>query len=139
MRLVLLAAVIFFCVGCGAYTVVPPSVAYSGQADSSAQPFLAPDGIEFTEDYDVAPMVIHQIPPTYPDAARAAELEGMVILKLGLDQNGNVVEGTVAQGIPGLSGAALAAVREWRFKPASKAGKPVAVRITVPLRFGLRG
>ena len=139
MHRVLLVCTVILCVGCASYTVVPTRSYDSDQVDTSQQPFFAPDGIEFTEDFDVEPKIVHQTPPKYPQAARAAELEGVVILMLGIDDSGYVVEAKVAQGREGLSGAALAAVRDWRFVPAMRAGKPVAVRVPVPIRFTLRG
>jgi protein TonB len=41
----------------------------------------------------------------------------------------------VVRSIPALNGAALEAVRQWRFKPAATGGKPVAAWVSVPISF----
>lgn len=106
------------------------------EADAG-EPFLAPAGTVFAEVYDTAPEIIHQTPPEYPEAARTAKVQGRVVLSLGVDARGSVIEATVAQGIPELNGSALAAVRDWRFTPATRNGEPVAVQFLMPIRFAL--
>jgi protein TonB len=56
--------------------------------------------------------------------------------KLWLDEAGNVKKVEITKGVrKDLDDAALAAAQEWRFKPAKKNGKPIAVWITIPFRF----
>ena len=109
--------------------------------DASAFPF-GPDGRvkppPFGE-FDEPPQVIYQAPPVYPDMARMAEIEGVVLVQVGVDETGDVVEAEVVQGVPGLNEAAVDAVMQWKFRPARRAGHPVRVRIVVPVRFTLRG
>jgi len=66
----------------------------------------------------------------YTDEARAAGLEGTVVLDLTVDETGRAREITVVQGLgQGLSEAAKRALQECHFTPGEKDGKPVAVRI----------
>lgn len=66
----------------------------------------------------------------YTDEARAAGLEGTVVLDLTVDESGKARDITVVQGLEhGLSDAAKRALIACRFTPGEKDGKPVAVRI----------
>jgi TonB family protein len=74
--------------------------------------------------------------PSYPQAAWVAGVRGDVKLQLVIDEKGRVTDIQVLEGLPhGLTEAAVAAVKGWRFKAAQKAGKPVAVYHQVSLRF----
>jgi TonB family protein len=76
--------------------------------------------------------------PTYSENARRDKLQGTVILQLAVNEKGfpEVLEITQSLG-EGLDTHALAAVAQWRFQPAMKNGQPVAVLISVEVRFHL--
>ncbi len=77
--------------------------------------------------------------PAYPDAARAEGVEGDVRVELVVGTSGTVESARVVRGIGhGLDDAALRAVRQFRFAPASKAGQPVRVRMAWSVQFRLR-
>jgi len=129
-------------------TEIAPSDAASADAtiastalDVEAPPELppAPKRAEFFTAFDEPPQVLKQVRPEYPDMARQAELEGVVLLLVGIDEFGNVIEATVLQSIPGLDDAALEAIYKWKFKPAKQRDVPVPVRISIPIRFTLTG
>jgi protein TonB len=66
----------------------------------------------------------------YTDEARAAGVEGTVVLDLVVGEDGRVTAVKVVEGLPnGLSEAAVAALRQCRFSPGEKDGKPVPVRV----------
>ncbi|HET9993555.1 MAG TPA: TonB family protein [Kofleriaceae bacterium] len=66
----------------------------------------------------------------YTDEARAAGLEGTVVLDLTVDEKGRARDISVVQGLgQGLSEAAKRALQQCNFTPGEKDGKPVAVRI----------
>lgn len=66
----------------------------------------------------------------YTDAARAAALEGVVVLDLIVDEHGRARDITVVSGLgEGLTEAAITALRECRFTPGEKAGAAVPVRV----------
>jgi protein TonB len=99
----------------------------------------APKRAEFFTAFDEPPQVVKQVKPIYPDMARQSELEGVVLLLVGVDEFGNVIEATVLQSVPGLDQAAIDAVYKWKFKPAKQRDIPVPVRISLPIRFTLTG
>ena len=73
----------------------------STELDVEAPPELppAPSRAEFFSAFDEPPQVIVQIPPEYPDMARMAELEGVVMVQIGVNEFGDVVEANIVQGI----------------------------------------
>jgi TonB family protein len=85
-----------------------------------------------------APKVISSPDPEYPEEARRQGIEGAVRLWLIVDDQGRPREIKVAKQVGyGFDQEAVRAVREWRFKPAMKDGKPVAVQINVEVNFRL--
>jgi protein TonB len=75
------------------------------------------------------------IAPGYPEAARAAGIEGRVILKIVISEKGEVTNVTVMRGDPILAQAAVEVVKTWKFTPATLEGKPIAVFRIVPINF----
>lgn len=78
--------------------------------------------------------------PVYPTDARAAGIEGVVVLRLVVDETGAVREASVdtTSGTPSLDASALDAARSWHFSPARDAdGRPVATAIRRRIRFVL--
>jgi protein TonB len=73
--------------------------------------------------------------PGYPEAARAAGIEGRVILKIVISESGEVTNVTVMRGDPLLAQAAVEVVKNWKFSPATLEGKPIAVFRIVPINF----
>ena len=65
--------------------------------------------------------------PVYPDAARRKNLQGAVVAEIQIDRDGKVASARAAEGSGSelLDDAALAAVRSWKYRPATLAGKPV--------------
>lgn len=66
--------------------------------------------------------------PVYPDPARRAQVQGVVIAEIKIDTQGRVESARAAQssGSALLDDAAVAAVKSWRYKPATLGGKPVS-------------
>ncbi len=93
----------------------------------------------FFDAFDQPPMVIKWVYPVYPEMARQAELEGVVVLKVAIDEFGQVREAVVLQSVDGLDEAALDVIYQWQFQPAMQRDVPVPVWYTVPIRFSLRG
>jgi len=76
--------------------------------------------------------------PIYPELARKAGLEGMVILECTIDAAGVVRDVTVLRGAPlGMTEAAVDAVRKWEFDPARMDGRPVDVLYVLTVSFTL--
>jgi TonB family protein len=76
--------------------------------------------------------------PQYTEAARRAGTRGTIVLNMIIDESGALREPWVARNIPesrGLEASALDAVCRWRFQPASRGGRPVAVYYTLSVSF----
>jgi TonB family protein len=86
---------------------------------------------------EVLPVAVDKAAPEYPDAARAHGMYGTVIVNALVGKDGAVRETRVAWSLPYLDDSAVAAVRKWRFTPATTGGTPVAVWVTIPVRFTL--
>lgn len=84
------------------------------------------------------PVAISRVQPIYPEPARKARIQGVVILQLTVEKDGTVSDIKVLRGLPmGLTEAAIEAVKKWKFKPAYRAstGTPVAVYYTLTVNF----
>ena len=77
--------------------------------------------------------------PTYTDRARRKKINGSVLLSLVVTAEGDVRDARITTGLDkDLDKQALKTVSTWRFQPATKDGKPVAVRIAVEVSFRIR-
>jgi protein TonB len=85
------------------------------------------------------PQVVRRVQPTYPAEARRREIQGLVVIEAVLDRNGHIEPAVkVLQSVPPLDDEAVAAVRQWRFRPArNAAGEPLRVILEIPIRFVL--
>jgi protein TonB len=83
------------------------------------------------------PRKLADVAPIYPDIARAARVEGLVILEATIDERGFVTDARVLRSVPLLDAAALAALKQWRYTPTLLNGTPVRVLMTVTFRFTL--
>ncbi|MCS7216056.1 MAG: energy transducer TonB [Thermodesulfovibrio sp.] len=85
------------------------------------------------------PRFIHREVPVYPQVARRLGKEGKVVLRLTIDEKGELVNIEVLEGASyGFTEAAIEAVKKSKFAPAIKNGKPVASRAILPVRFILK-
>jgi TonB family protein len=82
-----------------------------------------------------APKRIKFVSPEYPADAQARGLRGIVILELLIDTQGKVAQATVTRSVPPFDEAALVAVRRWEYEVTRVGGKPVPVRLSVPITF----
>jgi protein TonB len=78
--------------------------------------------------------------PAYPQRARRMGYEGIVMLKVLVDENGRVDDLTVLEssGYPILDRTALASVRKWLFEPGTEGGNKKKMWVRVPVRFRLK-
>ena len=85
-----------------------------------------------------APVIINKVEPIYSEEARRARISGIVIVEAMIDKNGDVRDATVLKPLPfGLDQAALDAVRQWKFRPATLNGEPVDVVFNMTVNFKL--
>ncbi len=78
-------------------------------------------------------------PPDYPAESRRRGEEGVVRLRLRVSAEGRVEQADIvaSSGHPALDRAAVAATRQWRFRPASQAGLPVTATLATAVHFRL--
>ena len=82
-------------------------------------------------------LLIQKVEPTYPTLARAARVQGEVILSAVIDANGQITNLQLVSGHPMLVPNAIAAVKLWRYKPYLLNGAPVEVETTITVIFSL--
>ncbi|HVA72504.1 MAG TPA: TonB family protein [Candidatus Limnocylindrales bacterium] len=132
--------------------VAPPVFGESGPGDSS-DTFGTPDGIGNGAAIIVPPkprsvprmirrsegvqsgMLVHRVDPRYPRLAARARISGTVELRAIIGRDGGVRSVEVLSGSPLLTRAAVAAVREWRYRPTLLNGRAVEVETCVTVRF----
>lgn len=120
-----------------------------GSRDGAAAPYFfltveplkplrapVPEGEGKTVDI-TPPKIASKVTPVFPDQARKAGIDGVVILGCTIGTDGSVQEIQPVRSEPmGLTEAAMDAVKQWRYEPARTAsGKPVAVFTTVTISF----
>jgi len=82
------------------------------------------------------PVVLYQVEPEFSEEARKAKFSGNVEVYLWVDADGKPSHIRVVRGVGmGLDEKAVDAVRQYRFKPAMKDGKPVQVDLYVDVNF----
>lgn len=119
-----------------------PSHPGSGRANGAAEDEgLACEGcgpILATARGVTPPLAIQTISPSYPELARRARVEGVVLLEAIIGADGSVRDVRVLRSAHALlDPAALEAVRRWRYLPARVGERPVAVYLSVAVTFSL--
>ena len=84
------------------------------------------------------PEVIQRVEPVYPDLARKAGIEGMVVVKVLITTKGDVEKVEVVKSHPMLDDAAMAAAKQFKFKPGKQRDRFVKVWMTIPFTFRLK-
>ena len=85
-----------------------------------------------------APVVIHSVVPEFTESARSANYQGTVSIQLIVDPQGNPQNVHVVRHLGnGLDEKAVAAVKQYRFRPAMYQGHPVAVQMIIDVDFHL--
>jgi len=82
-------------------------------------------------------LLIQKVEPQYPPLARAARVQGEVVLSAVIDSNGQITNLQLVSGHPMLVPAAISAVKQWRYKPYLLNGQPVEVETTITVIFSL--
>ena len=85
------------------------------------------------------PTKVRDARPVYPEDAKAANVQGVVVLETTLGADGRVTDVRVLQSIPLLDQAAIDAVRQWEYTPTLLNGVAVPVIMTVTINFTLAG
>jgi len=85
----------------------------------------------------MAKRIVTKVDPVYPEAARAAGTEGMVVLDAVIAPDGSVKSLRPLSGPDLLAQSATEAVRGWKFEPYLSSGSPVEVETTIAVEFRL--
>ena len=119
----------------------------TGQRSDGTIRFLNQDGTPQTLNWPVSrvggtvtePVVASRVEPQYSDAARAARIQGTVVMQAVVHEDGSLSIVRIIQKLGfGLDENAQSALEQWRFRPAMQAGQPVAVSLNVEVNFILR-
>lgn len=89
----------------------------------------------------ISPVMVREVKPQYTSEARKARIQGTVTLEVVVVEDGTVDKVKVTQSLDdkyGLDEQAVKAVKQWRFKPGTKDGKPVPVRVSIEMTFTLK-
>ena len=101
-------------------------------AQSDAQVYKPGDGVS-------VPSVVHEVKPEYPREVMQRKVQGSVWMAVVVLANGDVGDVQISKPLdPDLDQEALKAMKQWKFRPGTKDGKPVAVEVTVEMTFTLK-
>jgi TonB family protein len=110
-------------------TVLAVGAAASAQPTPSAEVLRLGPGIR-------PPAVLFHVDPEYSDEAFYAKRQGVVVVSLVVQKDGTPNDLSVAHSLGfGLDEKAIAAVKQWRFRPGEKERLPVSVLVTVEVNF----
>lgn len=96
---------------------------------SSAQSAVSPDSARL--------ILTHMVEPVYPLEAMRQKLQGRVVIHLVVSTTGDVVSAEPVSGNPILIQAAVAAMKQWKFKPYIHDGHPVQIGYKMPYDFAM--
>jgi protein TonB len=88
--------------------------------------------------YEKEPEMVSRDEPPYPELAKEAGVEGTVLVRVLVGEDGFVKDTLIIQSIPMLDDAAVASARTAVFKPALQKDRPVAVWMVMPFDFRLQ-
>ena len=112
--------------------LVSSPIAARAQQAAESRVYKPGDGVS-------APILVKEVKPQYTVEAKKAKIQGTVTLECVVKTDGTVGEVEVITSLDaGLEQEAIKAVKQWRFEPGTKDGKPVPVLITLEMTFTLR-
>jgi TonB family protein len=83
-------------------------------------------------------MLTHKVEPQYTEEARHAKLEGTVVLAVTVTEDGSATDIKVVRSLGlGLDEKAIECVKQWKFRPGLRYGRPVPVRASIEVNFRL--
>jgi TonB family protein len=85
-----------------------------------------------------AAVLVQRVSPVYPSAALQSQLQGQVLVNATIGKDGIPKNLTVIKGDQRLIAAALAAIGQWHYRPATLAGEPIETQIEITIDFHLK-
>jgi TonB family protein len=110
----------------------PPQPQHSGVATQGVRPLRVRVSQGVTQG-----MIMSKVQPSYPPDARAARIQGSVVMAVVIGKDGNVQEVSLVSGHPMLAPAAIDAVKQWKYRPYLLNGTPVEVDTQITVNFTL--
>ena len=83
-------------------------------------------------------LLIKKVTPVYPEGARMARIQGTVVLQGEISRTGDITHLELLDGPSELAGSAVAAVRQWKYRPYLLMGQPVAVETQIIVNYQLQ-
>lgn len=124
-----------------------PGAAPSGQANPQVLKvvpsnedtghLVAPQRVRVSSGVAQQRLLLTKVQPQYPQDAKDQHIQGVVVLKVIVDKEGNVSNIQLISGHPQLAPAALEAVKQWKYRPYLLNGTPVEVDTQVQVNFTL--
>lgn len=82
------------------------------------------------------PVPVRTVAPDYPATLKRDGVSGIVTVKCTIDEKGDVTETEVVKSSnAAFDEPAVAALKKWKFKPAKQDGNPVAIKVSIPIKF----
>jgi TonB family protein len=81
--------------------------------------------------------LVYKVDPVYPPEAKAAHVQGIVVLHALISKTGDVENLKVVSGAPMLTSSAIDAVRQWKYTPYMLGGETMEVETTISVNFSL--
>jgi protein TonB len=122
----------------GAPSAVAASSGGAGSGTSIGTVPSRPEPVHLPEAATPPRALASNPPPDYPEEARKTGREGLVILKIVIDEQGRVTVVSVMRGEEPLTSAAVEAVSRWRYEPATLGGTPISIYRILRVPFRLR-
>jgi TonB family protein len=123
-------------VAVGVTTAMASSVAVAPQTTTLGSRASADPKVYVAGKNATAPQLVFAVDPEYSAAARAAKVNGKCVIAAVVDTLGVPQHVHVTDGLrPDLDANAIAAVKQYRFKPGLHEGRPVPVQLTVAVNF----
>jgi TonB family protein len=110
----------------------PPPPAFTARVESPTAPARVSSGT-------LAGNLISRPDPVYPDEAKAAHVEGAVVLRAVISKEGSIKKLTYISGPPPLVVSAIDAVEKWKYKPYLLNGEPTEVETTITVNYTFEG
>jgi TonB family protein len=96
-------------------------------------------GVIELKDLEKPPKLIKKVDPVYPEEAKKQGIQGVVVIEATTDEQGNVIQTEILKSESSLlNQPAVDALRQWKYEPVYKEGKPVGITFTVTITFKLK-
>lgn len=119
-------------------TYVPVNFRLDRQIYGARIPFKGGNEVFQVGDGVIAPRILSRVGPSYTEEARTAKLEGTIVLFAEITSAGSVENVVVLRKLgKGMDESAIETIKQWKFSPATKDGRPVAVMLTIEMNFRL--